>query len=92
MIGFVQANLLHAHSKACLAVRPYQQYWSSLQGRTYTIESNIDSSAKGETVLDVLTDYSSHPEVFSSIHSSRVVTRDENEAHVLQVRTTAMPT
>lgn len=56
------------------------------QGRTYTIESNIDSTARKEAVLDVLTDYSSHPDVFSSIHSSRVVTRDENEAHVLQVR------
>ena len=62
-----------------------QSLWSSSQGRTYTIESNIDSSAEGETVLDVLTDYPSHPEVFSSIHSSRVVTRDENEAHILQV-------
>ncbi|KAL3157099.1 hypothetical protein ABBQ38_001345 [Trebouxia sp. C0009 RCD-2024] len=54
------------------------------KGRTYTIESNIDSTAKKEAVLDVLTDYPSHPDVFSSIHSSRVVTRDQNEAHVLQ--------
>ena len=56
-----------------------------LQGRTYTIESEIDSSARKEAVLDVLTDYPSHSQVFSSIRSSKVVARRENEADVLQV-------
>ena len=57
----------------------------TLQGRTYKIESKIDSSARKEVVLDVLTDYPNHSEVFSSIHSSRVVVRREHEAEVLQV-------
>ena len=88
LMGLVQHHSL-ARIEACTPVimrHQMQLYQSYLQGRTYTIESNIDSSAKKETVLDVLTDYPSHPEVFSSIHSSRVITRDENEAHVLQVR------
>lgn len=54
------------------------------KGRTYKIESNIDSSARKEVVLDVLTDYPNHSEVFSSINSSRVVSRREHEAEVLQ--------
>lgn len=60
-------------------------YQPTLQGRTYKIESNIDSSARKEVVLDVLTDYPNHSEVFSSINSSRVVVRREHEAEVLQV-------
>jgi len=60
-------------------------YQPTLQGRTYKIESNIDSSARKEVVLDVLTDYPNHSEVFSSINSSRVVARREHEAEVLQV-------
>ncbi|KAL0032262.1 hypothetical protein WJX79_001371 [Trebouxia sp. C0005] len=54
------------------------------KGRTYKIESKIDSSARREVVFDVLTDYPNHSEVFSSINSSRVVVRREHEAEVLQ--------
>lgn len=58
-----------------------------LQGRTYKIESKINSCARKEAVLDVLTDYPNHSEVFSSIQSSQVVARSHNEAEVLQVST-----
>lgn len=64
----------------------YVLYLHVLQGRTYTIESEIDSFAKREAVLDVLTDYPNHSEVFSSIVSSQVVARRDSEAEVLQVQ------
>lgn len=54
------------------------------KGRTYTIESKIDSFAKKEAVLDVLTDYPNHSEIFSSISSSQVIARRDHEAEVLQ--------
>lgn len=54
------------------------------KGRTYKIESKINSCARKEAVLDVLTDYPSHSEVFSSIQSSQVVARSHNEADILQ--------
>ena len=57
-----------------------------MQGRTYTIESKIDSFAKKEAVLDVLTDYPNHSEIFSSISSSQVIARRDHEAEVLQVK------
>ena len=56
-----------------------------LQGRHYVIESEIDSSADRDAVMDVLTDYPNHSSVFSSIQSSRVVARNDHEAEVLQV-------
>ena len=57
----------------------------SLQGRHYVIESEIDSFAGRDVVMDVLTDYDNHSSVFSSIQSSQVIDRSENEADVLQV-------
>ena len=56
-----------------------------MQGRTYTIESKINCFAKKDTVLDVLTDYPSHPSIFSSIVSSEVIARRQDESDVLQV-------
>lgn len=49
------------------------------------IESKIECSAKRENVLDVLTDYPSHPEIFSSIVSSEIVAQRDHETDVLQV-------
>lgn len=49
------------------------------------IESEIDSFAGREVVMDVLTDYDNHSSVFSSIQTSQVIDRSENEADVLQV-------
>lgn len=54
------------------------------KGRTYTIESKINCFAKKDTVLDVLTDYPSHPKIFSSIVSSEVIASRQDETDVLQ--------
>ena len=86
-------HLQDISSSLMQCIEASQLYWSAglipgfhlLQGRHYVIESEIDSFAGRDAVMDVLTDYENHSSVFSSIQSSQVIDRTENEADVLQV-------
>ena len=86
-------HLQDISSSLMQCIEASQLYWSGglipgfhiLQGRHYVIESEIDSFAGRDAVMDVLTDYENHSSVFSSIQSSQVIDRTENEADVLQV-------